>query len=145
MRALFGVIVVGITALVAGAIGYQAGISSAVATSAAASGTVVYHAGWGFGFPWFGFLFFPFLFLLFFGFLAFAFGGRRRGPWGNGYGRGRWGPWDAADGGDPRRQWVAEAHRRLHEEEARNAGTTPGSTAGSQESNPFDPPRPTAG
>ena len=54
MRALFGVILVGITALVAGAIGYQAGISSAVATSAAASGTVVYHAGWGFGFPGFG-------------------------------------------------------------------------------------------
>ena len=115
MRALFGIIVVGITALVAGAIGYQVGISSAVATSAAASGTVVYHAGMGFGFPWFGFLLFPFFLFLLFGLFAFAFGGRRRGPWGPGYGPGRWGPWDAADGGDPRRQWVADVHRRLHE------------------------------
>ena len=145
MRALFGVILVGFTALIAGAIGYQAGISSTVATAAATSGTVVYHAGWGFGFPWFGFLLFPFFFLLFFGFLAFAFGGRRRGPWGSGYGPGRWGPWDATDSGDPRRQWVADAHRRLHEEEARNAGTTSGSAAGTQPASPFDPPRPTAG
>ena len=145
MRALFGVILVGLTALIAGAIGYQAGISSTVATAAATSGTVVYHAGWGFGFPWFGFLFIPFVFLLFFGFLAFAFGGRRRGPWGPGYGPGRWGPWDATDGGDPRRQWVADAHRRLHEEEARNAGSTTGSTAGTEPPGPFDPPRPTAG
>ncbi len=145
MRALFGVILVGLTALIAGAIGYQAGISSTVATAAATSGTVVYHAGWGFGFPWFGFLLFPFFLFLFFGLFAFAFGGRRRGPWGPGSGPGRWGPWDATDSGDPRRQWVADAHRRLHEEEARNAGATTGSAAGTQPPSPFDPPRPTAG
>ena len=145
MRALFGVILVGFTALIAGAIGYQAGISSTVATAAATSGTVVYHAGWGFGFPWFGFLLFPFCFFLFFGFMALLFGGRRRG-WGPGYGSGRWGgPWDATDSGDPRRQWVADAHRRLHEEEARNAGTTPVSTTSTEPPSPFDPPRPTAG
>src|SRR5689334_4060835 len=43
MRALFGVLLVGVTALVAGAIGYQAGLSSALATTAATTGTVVYH------------------------------------------------------------------------------------------------------
>ena len=91
MRALFGVILVGITALIAGAIGYQAGISSTVASAAATSGTVVYHAGWGFGFPWFGFLLFPFFLFLCFGLFAFAFGGRRR--WGGGPGWGSLGPY----------------------------------------------------
>ena len=137
MRALFAFIVLGFTALAAGFVGFQAGVASNVG----AAGGAVY-LGWGFPF---GFLFFPFFFLLFFGFLAFAFGGRRRGPWGSGYGPGRWGPWDATDSGDPRRQWVADAHRRLHEEEARNAGTTSGSEAGTQPASPFDPPRPTAG
>ena len=143
MRILLGAIVLGLTALTAGFIGFQAGIASNIG----AAGGAVYLGGgvpW-FGFPWFGFLLFPFFFLLFFGFLAFAFGGRRRGPWGSGYGPGRWGPWDATDSGDPRRQWVADAHRRLHEEEARNAGTTSGSAAGTQPASPFDPPRPTAG
>ena len=122
MRALFGVILVGFTALIAGAIGYQAGISSTVASAAATSGTVVYHAGWGFGFPWFGFLLFPFFLFLCFGLFAFAFGGRRRwvggGPgWGygsNGY---------SGHPDDPRYRWVADAHRKLHEDEA--AGRTP--------------------
>ena len=138
MRALFAVILFGLTALLAGLVGFQAGMASNVG---ARRRTAVY-VGWGFPF---GFLFFPFFFLLFFGFLAFAFGGRRRGPWGPGYGPGRWGPWDATDSGDPRRQWVADAHRRLHEEEARNAGASSGSTAGTPAPNPFDPPRPTAG
>ena len=145
MRALFGVILVGFTALIAGFAGYQAGISSAMATTAATSGTVVYHAGWGFGVPWFGFLLFPFFLLLFFGFLAFAFGGRRRGPWGPAYGPGRWGAWDATDGGDPRRQWIADAHRRLHEEDARSGGSTTGTPTGTEPPSPFDAPRPTAG
>jgi hypothetical protein len=145
MRALFGVIIVGLTAVVAGFIGYQAGISSAVATTAATSGTVVYHAGWGFGFPWFGFLLFPFFLFLCFGLFAFAFGGRRRWGGGPGWGYGPQGYTGNPD--DPRRQWIADAHRRLHEEEAArgtaaapSAGTPPASAAG-----PFDPPPPTAG
>src|SRR5829696_3685279 len=123
IRALFAVILLGLTALVAGFLGFQAGVASNVG----AAGGAVY-MGWGFPF---GFLFFPFFFLLFFGFLAFALGGRRRGPWG--------------DGSDPRRQWVADAHRRLHEEEGRSAAGTSASTAGTQPPSPFDPPRPTAG
>ena len=123
MRALLGVLLVTVTALVAGAIGYQVGVSSAVAQAATTTGTVVYHAGWGFGFPWFGFLFFPFFLFLCFGLFAFAFGGRRRcggGPgWGGGYGaNGYPGNLD-----DPRYRWVADAHRKLHEDEA--AGRTP--------------------
>ena len=57
--------------------------------------------------------------------VLFAIGGRRRawargpmggpGLWG---GNGPWGP-----DGDPRRAWMADAHRRLHEEEASAAGT----------------------
>jgi hypothetical protein len=141
MRALFGVILFGLTALVAGFVGFQAGVASNVG----AAGGAVY-VGWGFPF---GFLFFPFFFLLFIGFMAFAFGGRRRGGWGHGYGPGRWGPWDATESGDPRRQWIADAHRRLHEEEARSAASNPSTganaTSGSPSSSSFDPPRPTAG
>ncbi len=141
MRALFGVILVGFTALIAGFIGYQAGISSSVATTAATSGTVVYHAAWGFGFPWFGFLLFPFFLFLCFGLFAFAFGGRRRWGGGPGWGYGPHGYAGSPD--DPRRQWIADAHRRLHEEEAaRGAGAT---TPSADATGPFDPPRPTAG
>ena len=142
MRALFGVILVGVTAIVAGAIGYQAGISSTVATAAATSGTVVYHAGWGFGFPWFGFLLFPFFLFLLFGLFAFAFGGRRRWGGGPGWGYGPHGWTGGQD--DPRYRYIADAHRRLHEEEAaRAAGTTPASsTAPGSAPGPFDPPPP---
>ena len=97
----------------AASIGFQLGITSNIG---AAGGTVVWHAG----FPFFGWFFFPFLFFfLFIGLLAFAFGGRRRGwgggpGWGNGYG--------PMSSDDPRRQWIADAHRRLHEEEARGPG-----------------------
>ena len=124
MRGLLGVLLVTITALVAGAIGYQVGVSSAVATSAATTGTVVYHAAWGFGFPWLGFLFFPFFLFLLFGLFAFAFGGRRRwggGPGGPGWGYGG-GPRYSGSADDARYRWVADAHRRLHEDEA--AGRT---------------------
>jgi hypothetical protein len=133
MRALFGVIVLGLTALAAGLVGFQAGIASNIG----AAGGAVYLGG---GFPGLGFL----LFFLFFGFLFFAFAGRRRGPWGmhGGHGRMGSGPWGGDMGsGDPRRQWIADAHRRLHEEEARAAsGGT--SAAGAD---PFDPTRPAAG
>ena len=122
MRGLFTLIIAIVAALVGGAIGFQLGVTSNIG---AAGGTVVWHAGFGF----FGF-FIPFLFFfLFLGLLAAAFGGRRRG-WGGGWGHG-YGPMGSGD--DPRRQWIADAHRRLHEEEARTAGTTPtdkSSTAG---------------
>jgi hypothetical protein len=116
MRGLIGVLFTGVVALVAGAIGFQAGIASNIG----AAGGAVYLGG---GLPGLGFLFFLF-FLFFVGFVLFAIGGRRRawahGPMG---GPGRWGgngPWSSD--GDPRRQWVADAHRRLHEEESAAAG-----------------------
>jgi hypothetical protein len=115
MRGLIGVLFTGVVALVAGAIGFQAGIASNIG----AAGGAVYLGG---GIPGLGFLFF----LFFVGFVLFAIGGRRRawarGPMG---GPGHWGghgSWGTND--DPRRQWVADAHRRLHEEEAAAAGTT---------------------
>ena len=143
MRVLLGAIVLGLTALTAGFIGFQAGIASNIG----AAGGAVYLGGgvpW-FGFPWFGFLFF----FLFIGFLFFAFGGRRRGPWGpyGGHGRMGYGPWgdDTSVGGppsgDPRRQWIADEHRRLHEAEVRAAAgqTAAGATT------PSDPTQPPAG
>jgi hypothetical protein len=149
LRGLFGVFLLGATALVGGLIGYQAGAAS----SAAAAGATVVVTG---GFPGLGFLFF----LLFVGFVFFAIAGmRRRGPWGPGAmahghggwgagGRGPWrGPWggpggpggpDGTDGSgssdDPRRRWVAEMHRQLHAEDAAVGSTpspgTPAATAG---------------
>lgn len=121
MRALFGLLITAAIALTAGVIGYQAGLTS----SAAAAGATVVVTG---GFPGFGTL----LFLLFLGFLFFSFAGRRRAGWGPGWGAGRGhGPWAArmgsGDPSDPRRQWVAEMHRRLHEEDA--AGTSPSTGA----------------
>jgi hypothetical protein len=131
MRGLLGVLFTGVVALTAGAIGFQAGIASNIG----AAGGAVYLGG---GIPGLGFLFF----LFFVGFVLFAIGGRRRawarGPMG---GPGHWGghgPWGSD--GDPRRQWVADAHRRLHEEEAAAAGTAGASRA---TASPAD--RPTAG
>jgi len=134
MRGLLGVLFTGVVALTAGAIGFQAGIASNIG----AAGGAVYLGG---GIPGLGFLFF----LFFVGFVLFAIGGRRRawahgpmggpGPWG---GHGPWGT-----DGDPRRQWVAEAHRRLHEEEARTAGATTGTAGTTDTASPTD--RPAAG
>ena len=151
MRGFLAFLFLGLVALGAGAMGYNIGVSQAVTTTAAATGaTVVYAGGW----HWGGLLLLPCAFFLipvflltFFGFLAFAFGPRRRfghghwgdrdhgstggfGPMGGGFGRGR--------GWDGRREWVAEAHRRLHEEEAHNASTT--SSTGPA-SNPSDGPK----
>ena len=131
MRGLLGVLFTGVVALTAGAIGFQAGIASNIG----AAGGAVYLGG---GIPGLGFLFF----LFFVGFVLFAIGGRRRawahgpmggpGPWG---GHGPWGT-----DGDPRRQWVAEAHRRLHEEEARTAGATTGTAGTTDTASPTDRP-----
>jgi len=100
----------GVVALVAGAIGFQAGIASNIG----AAGGAVYLGG---GIPGLGFLFFLFII----GFVLFAIGGMRRraigaGHWG---GPGHWGPRS-----DTRREWVADMHRRLHEEEAAPGGST---------------------
>ena len=123
-----GILLLGLVAVVAGLVGYQAGLAS----NAIAAGTAVVVTG---GFPGFGFLFF----LLFIGFLFFAFAGRRRGPWGPGHGHGPWagrmgpggfgGP-GTTDPSDPRRQWVAEMHRSLHAEQAAADPPAGGSTAG---------------
>jgi hypothetical protein len=113
---ILGILILGLVALVAGFVGYQAGLTS----SAAAAGATVIVTG---GFPGLGLLFF----LLFAGFLFFAFAGRRRGPWAV-HGRGPWvpghgpDPWagrtgaDGSEGSDPRRQWIADLHRTLHDE-----------------------------
>ena len=136
MRGLLGVLFTGVVALTAGAIGFQAGIASNIG----AAGGAVYLGG---GIPGLGFLFFLFLI----GFLLFAFAGRRR-AWGHGPmgGPGHWGghgPWGAD--GDPRRAWVAEAHRRLHEEEANGRGAA-GTTGTSGTTGPTSPTdRPAAG
>jgi hypothetical protein len=128
-----GILLLGLVAVVAGLVGYQAGLAS----NAIAAGTAVVVTG---GFPGFGFLFF----LLFIGFLFFALAGRRRGPWGAGHGHGPWagrmgpgGPGDfgghgpgAGDPSDPRRQWVAELHRSLHAEESGASRPADGTTAG---------------
>lgn len=133
MRGLIGVLFTGVVALVAGAIGFQAGIASNIG----AAGGAVYLGG---GIPGLGFLFFLF-FLFFIGFLLFAIGGRRRtwahGPMG---GPGRWGGYGSFEDGDSRRQWVADAHRRLHEEESAAAGAT-----GAHPTAPAPTDRPAAG
>ena len=139
MRGFLAFLFLGLVALGAGAVGYNIGVSQAVTTTAGAAGaTVVYAGGWHLGglllLP-LAFFLVPVLFMTFFGFLAFAFGPRRR------FGHGGWGGhggWAGAEGGhgpmgagfgpghgyDRRREWVAEAHRRLHEEEARTASTS---------------------
>lgn len=138
MRGLLGVLFTGVVALTAGAIGFQAGIASNIG----AAGGAVYLGG---GIGGFGFL----LFLLFIGFVLFTVGGMRRRALGHGPmgGPGRWaghGPWGTD--GDPRRAWVADAHRRLHEEDARAAAGTSsspsstGSTTGAGAPSPTDRP-----
>lgn len=126
MRAALALLTTAGIAIGAGALGYQAGVTSAAGAAGAGAGTVVIGAG----FHLFGmFLFLPFLFFSFIA-LAALVGGRRRhhGPWGMHWaadGRGGWGGPMGPHGpfADGRRAWVAEAHRKLHEEEARAAGT----------------------
>jgi hypothetical protein len=149
MRGFLAFLFLGLVALGAGAIGYNMGVSQAVTTTAAANGAAVVYAG---GWHWGGLLFLPFAFFLvplfffcFFGFLAFAFGPRRR------FGRGPWGGHDHADGPrgfgpmggrgwDSRREWIAEAHRRMHEEDAARGASSTGSSGSSGSSNPSGGP-----
>ena len=112
MRALFGLLITAAIAITAGVIGFQAGVASNVA----AAGGAVYLG--------FGFLFF----LLFIGVVFFAIGGMRRRAMGSGRwsGPGHWGP-----GSDLRREWVADMHRRLHEEESSTSGPSTGQPSAS--------------
>lgn len=123
MRSGFlGVLFVGLVAIVAGLVGYQAGLAS----TAVEAGRTVVVGGW---FPGFGFLFF-----LFFLFVLFSFAGRRRywggghGYWGPGYGRGPWGGPTGMTGPDastdPRQQWIADYHKSLHEAESKPDATS---------------------
>jgi len=108
-----GILFFGLVALVAGLVGYQLGLAShAVALGA----TVVVVSGFlGFGF------------LLFLGFALIVLSGRQRGPWGPMGGHGSWagrlglsGPGGfgrSAGRSDPRRQWIADLHRSLHEDD----------------------------
>jgi hypothetical protein len=134
MRGFLAFLFLGLVALGAGAVGYNIGVSQAVTTTATATGAAVAYAGPHLGMFWFfpfGFLLFPLFLIAFFGFLGFVFGPRRRfghGGWWGGreYGAG---PMDFGPMGgrwDARRQWVADQHRRLHEEEARNAAPSSG-------------------
>jgi hypothetical protein len=125
----FGILSLGLVAVVAGLVGYQAGFAS----HTVASGATVVVAG---GSPGLGFLSF---FLLFLGFVLCAFADRRRGPWGPVRGHGPWagrmgpggpggfGP--SVDHSDPRRQWIADLHRSLHEDEQTENAGRPSSTS----------------
>jgi hypothetical protein len=126
MRGFLGILGVLLIAMFAGAIGFWAGVGAGAGNAVVTAGTVPAYVWWG-G-PHLGGLLFGFLFLfLIIGLIAFAFGGRRRGPWGRGWQRGGWGPDPMGDPSDPRRQWIAEAHRRLHEEDERRAAQPRGS------------------
>ena len=132
MRAFLVLLFTGLVAVAAGVAGFQAGVASSLAAGTGGVPAIVYLGG---GFHFGGFLFF----LLFVGLILFAVGGRRRRWGGHGHagGFGPMGGGGPMSDGDPRRQWVAEAHRRLHEEEAARAaaapttgGTTPTGAAG---------------
>ena len=158
MRGFLAFLFIAFVGLGAGALGYQAGTASVATTAAAAcAGTVVYAGGWHLGwlllFP-FGLFLFPLFLITFFGFLSFVFGGHRR-RWadhgqvgmhgGSGFGPRGFGPMGGhgpfgRDRFDARREWVAEAHRHLHEEEAaRAAGSSPASTTSTSASAPSAP------
>ena len=129
MRLFLGFLFFGIVAIVAGTLGFQAGVASSVAAGTGGVPPIVYLGG---GFHFGGFLFFFLFFLLFVGLILFGFGARRR-YWAGHDAMGR-GPWYGGPGpmgdGDPRRQWIADAHRRLHEEEAARAAGTAGTSDG---------------
>ncbi len=122
MRGFLGVLVVLLVALVAGVAGFQAGVMSNI--SAAAGSAVGPGYSWMWGFPHVGGFLFGLLFLLLLiGLFSFAFGGRRA-RWDRGWRHGVWGYGPMGDPTDPRRQWIEDAHRQLHEEEARRANAT---------------------
>ena len=112
-RAIFYILVIGAIGLV----GYQIGVSQAIATQVPAGAVAPvaypywYGPGW-FGFGFLGFLFPLFFLFLFFGLLRAAFGGGRGGHWG---GQGRW-----MNG----RERIEQIHRELHGEKPATGGTS---------------------
>ena len=118
MRAFLVLLLTALVAVAAGIAGFQAGVASSLAAGTGGVPAIVYLGG---GFHFGGLLFL----LLLVGLILFAFGGRRR-RWGGHEGRfGPMGGHGPMSDGDPRRQWVAEAHRRLHEDEAARAAAAP--------------------
>ena len=118
---------------------YQAGLSTAVTTTAGGATVVapvvVPAAGWGIGWGFnpigwfFGFLFFMFFLFIVFGLIrAIVWGGRhRRGGWG--YGHGDWGAkggWsDDGGSGHGRSPWEARAHETFDDWHRRAHGDSP--------------------
>jgi hypothetical protein len=130
---LAGLAVLGTVAVLAFQAG-QATVPAVVPAAGAVAGAVpvyVGHVGWGFGF--FGFLgfLFPLFFILL---LVFALRGGRRG-WGPGPSfRGGWTDYRGGDPNDPRRRWIEDLHRDLHETERKGSdqsATGTDSTTGS--------------
>jgi hypothetical protein len=115
MRGIFGIIVVLVIAAIAGAFGYQLGVSQGlVATGTAVAPAVYYHP---YFFGGFGFLF-PLLFLfLIFGLLRAAFGR------GRGWGYGGWGGMGPGYYQSPRDR-IEALHKELHGEKPQDTGTT---------------------
>ncbi len=122
MRAFIGIFFFGLVAFAAGTLGFQAGVASAV-TGGTGNPAAVWFLMGG---PHFGGLFF--LFFLFA--IAIAIGGARRrhrmhDGWSGAQGpMGGHGPWGRHfTDGDPRRSWMSEMHRQMHEAEATQAQT----------------------
>jgi len=133
---LFGLVVVVVLAGIGVGI-YDAGVQQGIAqTASVPAGTLPYAAyGYGFhgGFGFLGLLFPIFFLFLIFGIARAAFRGGR-GGWGRGYGHGygKWGPGGPGMGGSDRDAWVADWHRRLHEDGGSNppTGSPPANPAG---------------
>jgi hypothetical protein len=144
---LFGLVVIVVLAGIGVGI-YDAGVQQGIAqTASVPAGTLPYAAyGYGFhgGFGFLGLLFPLFFLFLIFGIARMAFRGGR-GGWGHGYGRGygKWGPGPGGPGmgGSDRETWVADWHRRLHEDGGSTPPTGPGATGspGSSGSGPANP------
>ena len=116
MRGIIGVIVVLVIAAIAGAFGYQLGVSQGLAATGTAVAPAVYYHPFFFG--GFGFLF-PLLFIfLIFGLQRAAFG-RGRG-WGYGGGWGGMGPGYYQS---PRDR-IEALHKELHGEKPQDTGNT---------------------
>ena len=129
-RALFAMIVI----LAIGLVGYQVGVSQAIATQLPAGGAPVAYYGYPyhFGFGFLGFLIPLFFLFLFFGLMRMAFGGGHGWKGGQGYGyMGRgWGNSGSQDqerdGWMGGRQRIEALHRELHGEKPTSAGPSSG-------------------
>jgi hypothetical protein len=143
---LIGLIVAVLVLGSVAAVAFQAGQASApvvpVGTGVAGAVPVyVGHYGWGFG--W-GFGFLGFLIPLFFIILLIgAFRGRRGWGPGGSY-RGGWTDYPGGDPRDPRRRWIQQFHRELHDAEdaGRSPSTPPTSGAGDGNSGSGGPSNP---